>query len=344
MSKTPLRATLSVLTVLTLGILTALVATSTGGHLTWPWWTLAIALCALLPLGSWSAASARSRVLASGAMALACALFVGGLAVSTSGALVAIVVAPLWFAVAGLITPWLRGHRLLSLTIFGGPVVMTAAAVPAAMASSAEFAGLDLAAAARAVVDASGPALLLGGAAALLGSVTDLLLRLRTTVTPTVVRSVTATLTGLTLASIGTAGVVAARATDALGAAPTSPERFGTLGSALALLAVLTLAHGLMGLARTDVGLAGSVILVLATLAVATGAILLPTDPLTVALGLALLLGVGGMLGSVAGLCAAAALLRTSLRLPSRPHLPVPAVLQRVGSAALTVRDRALAA
>lgn len=337
---TPLSAPLAVLLVLGSGLIAALVATSTRGEVTAPWWTLAVVIAAVLPLGSWrSSASSRGRLLATAALLLACLLFVGGLAISTSTALVAIVVAPLWFAVGGMITPLLRGHRALSLAVFAAPVVMTAAAAPAAVGSSTGLGPVHLSTALDAVGGASGPVLLLGGAAMLIGSVVDLLLRLRATVSPTAVRSVSALLTGLALALVGVAGVVSA-------GSATSAGRFGSVGALVATAAVLAVVQGARGLRNTEIGLAGGAMTALAVTAVLVGALLLPGGVLVTASGLALLLVLAGSLGSVAGLCGAAALLRSRPRL-SRPSmaLPVPVRLpgvltQRLAQTTATLRTR----
>lgn len=290
-------------------------AAATGGAVTLPWWLLAVAACLLLPAGSWSHHTSRSRLVGTLGLVLSCLVFVGAPAVTGSWSWVAVVAVPLWLTVLAVLTPHLAKRRLFTTVLYAVPVVAIATAMPAAPT-------LDLSAGADAVAAGAAPALLVGGSALLVGTVVDLLLRLRSAASPAAVRSVTALLGGLTLALVITAGAVAA------GTYELAAAHLGPVVTALSVIAALALIGGLRGLLAADAGPAGvaaggGALTVLAVGSVLGGTIALPAEPLVVALSLTLLLVHAGVLGAVTGLCGAAALLRSpGPRVPSLPSVP----------------------
>lgn len=304
------------------GILAVVVATSTDGAVTAPWWILLAVLCFVLPFGSWSARSARSRVIALAGLIGSSLLLVGGLRVSTSTLLVAIVVAPLALTLAMLLTHHLRGHRVVGAVLFGIPLLLVGAAAPATFGSAEiqALVTLDPSGALPAILEALPPMLLFGGASMLTGSVVDLASRLRTSVSAEAVRGIAYVVGGLALVLVAAAGVVAA------GTLSGTASRVGTSATVLVVAAVAALWHGLRTLSRTrEVSRVGGAMTVLSVVAVLAGVLLAPAESLATVLSLVALLALAAVLGAVTGLCGAAALVRAPRRerRPLRLGLPL---------------------
>lgn len=316
MPRSPRRAVLFALVAVALGLLGALVAVADDGRSLAPWWLLVAGLCFVVPLGSWSAHSARSRLVALAAVALSSAVLVGGLAATSSVALLALVLALFTLAPAMLLTSHLRGHRVVGLAVFAVPVVLLGAAGPTMLGSDlgvGDLATTDPAAVLTALRPVAGPAILLGGTATLVGCVVDLASRLRTTISATTARGVAFVIGGLALTLVAAAGAVAA------GTLSGTASRVGSAVVVLVLAGVTALARGLRDLGRTrELSGAGGILTVLAVLAVLGGALLAPADTLVTAVSLVALLSLAGVLGAVTGLCGAAAL----VRLPRRKRIP----------------------
>ena len=316
MPRTPRRAVLFALVAVVLGLLCALAAVADSGRSLTPWWTLVTALCLLVPFGSWSARSVRSRLVALAAVTLSSAVLVCGLAASSPVPLLVLVLSLFTLAPAMLLTPHLRGHRVVGLAVFAVPLLLLGAAGPSVLGGDLGLGGLARtgpAAILSAVRPVAGPAILLGGTATLVGCLLDLAVRLRTSISAEAARGVAFTVGGLALTLVAAAGAVAA------GSLPGTPARVGSVGVLLVLAGVLALARGLRELGRTrELSGTGGILTVLAVLAVLGGALLAPADALLTAISLAALLSLAGVLGAVTGLCGAAAL----VRLPRRERIP----------------------
>lgn len=328
MLDSPRRPTLFFLAVLLLGTLTASAASTFFALATAPWWLLVLGLCLALPWGASTARSPRSRLAAMAALLSSALVLVGGMAATDSFLLVLAVALTLWCALALMVTPQLRGHRLVGLVLFGTPVALACGLLPLIVGSRAAEALplVDLGAGARALASATGPILLIGGAAVLIGTVVDLAARLRTQVRAESLRSVAYIATGVTSLLVAAAGAVAS------GTVAGTASRIGLLGTLLVVVAALAVRRGLHGLASTreispvsgSVGAVAMALLLLGTAAV-------PASSLLTGLALFVLLGLAAILGAVGGLCGAAALLRTGPE-PANARLRhlVPSGLRRV--------------
>lgn len=311
------RATLIALLVLTLGVLFAAAATTGGLLASTPWWALVFVLATTVPRGSWSARSARSRLVAAAALLASALLLVGGRAASDSFALVALVAVPLWIALTMLLVPRLHGRRAVGVVLFVLPLVLTAAALPAALGTQLGLGATDPAAGVAALAAGAGPTLLLGGAAMLAGTVLDLAARLRTVVSAEAVRSIAFVVGGLTLVLVAAAGAVAA------GTLSGTASRIGALGVVLAIGAAAALRRGLTGLERTgEVSRVGGAMAMVSVASVLAGTMLSPPSTFATIVGLSVLLILAAVLGSVTGLCGAAALVRTRRELATLRSAP----------------------
>lgn len=331
MFRSPHRAVTFALVAVVLGLLAAFAAVADGGHALWPWWSLVGLLSFLVPLGSWSAHSSRSRLVALAALMSSSAVLVGGIAATSTAVLLVLVLTLFAVAPAMLLTPHLRGHRVVGLALFAVPVLLVGAAVPMLAGSglgledllalvpvgvtgtAAAGGAANVAEVLGALSPLLGPALLFGGTATLVGCVVDLASRLRTRISAQTARGIAFVVGGLTLTLVAAAGAVAA------GSLSGTASRVGEVGVVLVLAGVAALAHGLRELAQTqELSGAGGILTVLAVLAVLGGALLAPADAWITAASLAALLSLAGVLGAVTGLCGAAAL----VRLPRRERNP----------------------
>ncbi len=302
MFRSPHRAVTFALVAVVLGLLAAFAAVADGGHALWPWWSLVGLLSFLVPLGSWSAHSSRSRLVALAALMSSSAVLVGGIAATSTAVLLVLVLTLFAVAPAMLLTPHLRGHRVVGLALFAVPVLLVGAAVPMLAGSGLGLEDL------LALVPVG-----VTGTAAAGGCVVDLASRLRTRISAQTARGIAFVVGGLTLTLVAAAGAVAA------GSLSGTASRVGEVGVVLVLAGVAALAHGLRELARTqELSGAGGILTVLAVLAVLGGALLAPADAWITAASLAALLSLAGVLGAVTGLCGAAAL----VRLPRRERNP----------------------
>ncbi|GAB48756.1 hypothetical protein [Mobilicoccus pelagius] len=318
MPDSPRRAVLLALLTVVLGLLAVVAAGASDGRVLTPWWILCTVLCLIVPLGAWSAHGARSRLAALGGIALSSALLVGGFATARGSAFLVLVLATFAITPAMMLTPRLRGHRVVGLALFGVPLLLVGAAGPATLGVVDLDLGLDAAGPASALLPVVGPAALLGGAATLVGCVVDLASRLRTSVSPDTVRGIAAVIGGLALVLVAAAGAVAS------GTVSGTASRVGAAVVVLAIAAAAALTHGLRTLASTrEVSDVGGILTVLAVLAVLVGALLTPAGALATTVTLVALLALAAVLGAVAGLCGAAALVRAPRTL-SLPRLVRP--------------------
>lgn len=309
------RALLFAFAALVAGVLAALIAVTGDGGLprTVPWWLVCVAVCLALPQGAWSAPGALLRLSAVGALFVTAMLFVGGQAAIGSAAILVPVVAGLWVTLALMLARRLRGQRATGLALVAAPLLMIGTTVPVLLgAGRGGDVRLDLAAGSAAVAAHLGPVFLLGGSALLVGTVAALVARLRTTISARTARSLAFVLGGAALVLVAAAGVLSSGTV-----APT--RHLGFAGLAVGVAALVLLTRGLTQLGRArEVYPSGSVLAAVAVGFVFAGALLPPDSVVAAVGGLLVLVVLAALLGAVAGLCGAAALLRS----PSPVHLP----------------------